>query len=409
MKVLIINSWEKTGGAAIAANRLHKALLKAGVESVMLVMKKDSDDNTVVSPFSFLEIEYNKLLPTISVLPLLKYNKTRKKTLFSPHFMAKDLSKIINEIDPDIVHIHWINAGFMSLKTLLKIDKPIVWSLHDMWLFTGGCHYSDSCVKFTQQCGHCTILGGSKFNDLSYEIWNKKNNIFQNCNMVINGLSKWIMNNAKKSSLLKNKTHINLPNLIDTDLYRIFDKTIAKKIWNLPSDKKLILFGAMHATSDKRKGYQELKNALSFIQKNQNFELVIFGSSNSETISDYFYTHFIGRLNDDISLMLLYNAVDVMVVPSKQENLSNVIMESLSCGTPVVAFDIGGNSDMIDHKLNGYLAKPYDPKDLANGVEWILNNKDYEQISHNARKKVVKNFSEEVVVKKYIKLYKNLL
>ena len=166
----------------------------------------------------------------------------------------------------------------------------------------------------------------------------------------------------------------------------------------------------MGATSDPRKGFKELKEALSKLKNPENIELLVFGSAKPHKPSDLgLVTHYLGSLSDDISLVTLYNSADLMVVPSLQENLSNAIMESLACGTPVVGFNIGGNSDMIDHKKNGYLAYPQDSNDLLKGIEWVLNNKEYDQLSLNSRSKVLVEFDSKIVSKNYIDLYKDIL
>ena len=214
-----------------------------------------------------------------------------------------------------------------------------------------------------------------------------------------------------KKKDVKEKKHINLPNPINVNIFKPLDKSVSKYIYNLPIDKKLVLFGAMNATTDPRKGFNELLESLEKLNEN-NVELVIFGSSKPKEksqISTRFKIHYIGKLSDDISLNVLYNAVDVMVVPSLQENLSNAIMESLSCGVPVVAFDIGGNKDMITHMKNGYLATPFDTQDLKNGINFILNHKNYNSISNNARNKVLKDFDSKIVSTRYIELYKSIL
>ena len=178
---------------------------------------------------------------------------------------------------------------------------------------------------------------------------------------------------------------------------------------NIPEQKKLILFGAMSAVSDPRKGFQELTKAFKAISMD-NIELVIFGSSKPDNPIDFgFPAHYLGRFNDDISLRVLYSAADVMVTPSLQENLSNVVMESIACGTPVVAFNIGGNPDMIDHQKNGYLAKPYDTKDLAEGIKWILNYPYPDELRNNARQKVLENFEMTMVAEQYKSLYEGII
>ncbi|TBV28495.1 glycosyl transferase family 1 [Meridianimaribacter sp. CL38] len=406
MKILIVNFSDIEGGAARASYRLHNSLLKEGVSSTMLVKTKKSDDYTVISPTSKIGKFTAKAQSIINPYPLLKY---KEHDLFSPSFSPSfRIVKAINEINADIVHLHWINAGMLKIEDFSKIKAPIVWSLHDMWAFTGGCHYSKECERYKENCGKCIILKSNKENDLSRKIFNRKKKTFAKTNLTIIGLSKWLESCAKSSTLFRDKRVVNLPNPIDTNLFKQVEQKHARKLFNLPNDKKLILFGAMSATSDKRKGFDQLKKALKSINK-ECVELLIYGSSKPQNPENLgFKSHYLGRLYDDASLTAIYNAADVMIVPSLEENLSNVIMESLSCGTPVVGFDIGGNSDLIDHKENGYLAKPLDTNDLAKGIEWVLNNENYLGLKNKSRAKVLKNFDTTIVAKKYIQLYKSI-
>jgi len=410
MKILIVNTSDIQGGAARAAYRLHKALLGSGVDSQMLVQGKSSDDYTVIGPTTKVQKAMAKLRPTLDSLPVRWY-KNRTKTLFSPSWFGfSGIVDKINEMNPDIVHLQWISGGMMRVEEIARIKAPIVWTLHDMWAFTGGCHYDEECGRYKETCGNCKVLGSDKQTDLSTKIFNRKQKAFAvKKDMTIVGLSNWLNECSKSSTLLKDKNHINLPNPIDTNTFKPFDKERARELWSLPKDKKLVLFGAIGATSDPRKGFKELSDAMGKLTSKE-MEFVVFGSSQPQNAPDFgFKTHYLGSLTDDVSLVTLYNAVDVMVVPSLQENLSNAIMESLACATPVVGFDIGGNSDMIEHKINGYLAKPYESKDLASGIEWVLNAPNYDELCKNAREKVVREFDSRVVAKKYIELYKEIL
>ncbi len=411
MKILIVNISDIQGGAARAAYRLHKALLNSDIDSEMLVQSKKSDDYTVVSDGGKISKGMSIIRPTLDNVPVMLY-KSRTKTLFSPSWFAfSSIVDRINEINPDIVHLHWICGGMIKIEELARIKAPTVWSLHDMWVFTGGCHYDENCGAYESDCGNCKVLGSDKKNDLSRKIYKRKEKTFSKCkNMTIVGLSKWLNECAKNSSLLKNKTHINLPNPIDTNIFKPFDKEKSRELWSLPKDKKLVLFGAIGVTSDQRKGFKELNEAMMKIEKSDNIEFVIFGSSRPKNETNFeFKTHYLGSLSDDVSLVTLYSAVDVMIVPSLQENLSNAIMESLACATPVVGFDIGGNSDMIEQKQTGYLAKPFDTADLASGVEWIVNNKNYDKLCKNAREKVMREFDSIIVARKYISVYEGIL
>ncbi|GIT99336.1 glycosyltransferase family 4 protein [Sulfurovum sp. TSL1] len=411
MKILIVNTYDIKGGAARAAYRLHKALLVQNIDSQMLVQNKISDDYTAITETNKVKKNLNQFRPFLDSLPVRLY-KERTKTDFSTSWIGfSGMVDKINEINPDIVHLHWICGGMMRIEDIVKIKAPIVWSLHDMWAFTGGCHYDEECEGYKSACGNCKVLGSGKENDLSKRVFERKQKVFAaKKEMTIVGLSKWLNECSKNSTLLKDKNHINLPNPIDTDTFKPFDKQKARDLWGLPQNKKLVLFGAIGTTSDLRKGFKELSEAMAKIEQTNNIEFVVFGSSKPKNAPDFgFKTHYLGSLADDVSLVTLYSAVDVIVVPSLQENLSNAIMESLACGTPVVGFDIGGNRDMVEHKQNGYLAKPFDTDDLACGIEWVLNAPNYDEVCQNAREKVLREFDSVVVSKKYIELYEDIL
>ncbi|WP_319437887.1 glycosyltransferase family 4 protein [Vibrio cholerae] len=405
MKILIVNTSDIQGGAARAAYRLHKALLAEGVDSQMLVQSKSSDDFTVLGPQSKLQKVMGKVRPSLDSIPIRRY-KQRTKTLFSPSWVPfSGLVDKINGLNPDVVHLHWIAGGMLRIEDLAQIKAPIVWSLHDNWAFTGGCHIMWECERYKHSCGTCPRLGSQKEDDLSRKVWLRKKNAFSQLpNMTIVGLSNWLANAASQSSLFQDHRVVFLPNPINTHVFSPFTKTQARALFNLPQDKKLIAFGAMSATSDINKGFKQLEEALSVLS--QDYELVVFGSSEPQFPPSFKQTiYYLGHLHDDVSLRALYSAVDVMVVPSLQENLSNAIMESLACATPVVGFAIGGNSDLIEHQKTGYLAQPFDTQDLANGIDWVIQHKKPEQLSLAAREKVIREFDSKLVATKYIELY----
>lgn len=409
MKILIVNYSDLSGGAARASYRLFSSLNKLGIDSEMLVAKKISD-SPLVKTFP-IKINYFRLL-IVNYFNLQKIKKYRKRdqVIFSPSLISsKTAVKLINKSDADIVHLHWINNGMLSISDIKKIKKPVVWSLHDMWAFTGGCHYDQFCGKYEDNCHNCPILKSNKNKDLAYKVHLKKTKIYQkHNNITVVGLSKWLADSARKSSIFRGFNIVQLPNPIDTSIFSPVDKVEARKILNLPIEEKIILFGAMSATSDERKGYKQLINAIMNLDMNGK-KLVVFGSSRPIAPDSLTETAiYLGRVNDDINLKLIYSAADVMVVPSIQENLSNAIMESLSCGTPVVAFNIGGNSDMIIHKRTGYLATPYDSYDLSAGISWVLNNNRI-NLSINSRKVVMDNFNDSLIGKKYKNLYEHIL
>ena len=267
MKILIVNTSDIEGGAARAAYRLHKALLSQGVDSQMLVQSKSSDDYTVITETDKVKKTLNKLRPFFDSIPI-RFYKERTKTLFSSSWLPfSNIVDKINEINPDIVHLHWICSGMMRIEDIARIKAPVVWSLHDMWAFTGGCHYDEECRGYEKECGNCKILGSDKEKDLSRKIWHRKERTFAKIpNMTIVGLSRWLAQSAKSSTLFKNTKVVNLPNPIDTNIFKPFSKDKARELWRLPKDKKLVLFGAMGATSDPRKGFEELSEALQKLE-----------------------------------------------------------------------------------------------------------------------------------------------
>ena len=407
MKVVIASSFDIHGGPAKAAHRLHHALLGIDVDSRMLVQVKTSDDVTVIGSKSYIPRSLKKCRHPLDQIPVWKY---KDSNTFSPAWLP--LSNIvhkINSMNPDVVHLHWVARGMLSIEDLARIRAPIVWSLHDMWPFTGGCHYDEECGAYKNKCGRCKVLRSDDDNDLSRKVYLRKHKTLSSVkHLVIVGLSRWLANCASQSSLFKERKVVNLPNPIDTGIYSPMDRHAARDRFKLPKSKKLVLYGAVDATSDPRKGFSELKTALSAV-KRTDVELVVFGSDGENDHSPCsIKTHFIGKLSDDASLTMLYNAADVMVAPSKQENLSNTIMEALSCGTPVVAFDIGGNSDMIEHESNGYLAKPFDADDFKNGIEWVLDPDSHTALSKAARNKVLENYEAGHVARQYLSLYEEL-
>ena len=394
--------------------RLHRGLKNIGVDSQMLVQNKQSYNYTVIFPASKLGKGLDKLKPTLDILPLQLYPQ-RDRTTYSVQWLPDNLVAQVDKINPDVINLHWINGGYLKIETIAKFNKPIIWTLHDMWAFTGGCHYNGDCINYTNSCGACPQLHSHKEKDLSRWIWQRKTKAWQDLNLTIVTPSHWLAKCAASSSLLKDMRIEVIPNGLDTKQYKPIQKSVARSILGLPEDKQLILFGAINSTSDPRKGFQLLQAALQNLGQagwKERVELVVFGASEPNNPPELgFKSHYLGRLNDDISLSLVYAAADVFIAPSLQDNLPNTVMESLACGTPCVAFDIGGMCDMIQHEQNGYLAKPFDVDDLARGIAWVLEDKDKERwlsLSQRGREKVNNDFTLKAQAEKYINLYRSL-
>lgn len=413
MKTLLVNTSDIQGGAARAAYRLHMGLRQVGVESGMLVKDKTSDDYLVIGPSTKVRKGLNKVRPFLDKLPLRKYPE-REQVPWSVSWFPNNFGRLIHPLDPDIIHLHWIGDGFISLASLRSINKPILWTLHDMWAFTGGCHYSGGCTRYEQQCGSCPQLGSRKEQDLSRWVWKRKKKFWKDLNITVVTPSRWLAECARSSSLFRDIRVEVIPNGIDLKLFKPIDQQVAREILGVPLGKKLILFGAMNAASDPRKGFHYLQPALQILAKEgwgDSAELMIFGSTKPLNPPELgLKAHYLGRLYDDITLTLLYSAADVFVAPSIEENLVNTIVESLSCGTPCVAFDIGGMPDMIDHQENGYLARPFETSDLAQGISWVISNSErWSQLSGRSRQKAEDNFELQKVAKRYVELYQEVL
>lgn len=412
MKICLVNTNDIEGGAARAAYRLHQGLKLIGLDSQMVVQEKFSDDYTVFGANNKLAKGWAKLAPTVDTFPKVFYPQ-RQKTPFSVQWLPNNIHKKINDLKPDIVNLHWICGGFIPIQSLSKINAPLVWSLHDMWAFTGGCHYAGDCQGYLKSCGSCPQLLSSNSNgDLSRRIWLQKQRSWKNINITIVALSNWLADCVKKSSLFHDLPIKVIPNGLDIEVYKPIEKNLARNLLNLPQDKQLLLFGAMNATSDKRKGFQLLLLALEKLSQTQkdNIELVVFGASQPANPPNLgFKVNYLGTLNDNISMVLAYSASDVFVAPSLEDNLPNTVMESIACGNPCVAFNIGGMPDMIEHLQNGYLAQPFEVNDLVNGINWVLEDQErYRKLCDRSREKAVNEFSLELQAQRYFYLYQEM-
>lgn len=413
MKTLIINTYDTVGGAARSAYRLHKGLQNIGLDSQMMVQDKKSDDPSVISPYKRFSIIFSKIRAYIDRLPLKIY-PNRKRFMWGLAWLPRNFKAIVQHLNPDIIHLHWISEGFVNIKYLEEIKYPIVWTLHDSWAFTGGCHIPFECRNYQKSCGNCPQLSSNSSNDISNWVWKRKAKHWKNINLTVVTPSKWLADCARASSLLKNIRIEVIPNGLDLKVYKPIEKSIARRILNLPQDKKLILFGAMSSTSDPNKGFHYLRQALQYLAEqglNKSTEMLIFGNSQNDAEPELgFNTHYCGKFNDDYSLVLFYSAADVFVAPSIQENLSNTVMEALVCGTPCAAFNIGGMPDLIEHQQNGFLARPFEASDLARGIAWVLADEErLNELSVKAREKAEREYNIEDIARRYAKLYNELI
>lgn len=417
MKVVHLNTYDILGGASRAAFGIFKSISRNDVKPKMLVQKKFGTNQNVFNlSDSWFSNQINKTRVLLDLLPIYLFTH-RSKGRFSFAKVGINILKYEIIQEADILHFHWINGGFLSLKNLYEIsnfNKPIFWTLHDMWPFTGGCHYAGNCESYTNSCGFCPYLKQSSSNDSSYKIISKKKQIIKNLNLNIVTPSRWMKGCAEKSSLFKNLKVELVPYAIDIDLFKPQNKEQARSEFKLPKDKTLILFGSMNI-EEERKGFKYFKESLvKILSKNPDLKnkiaIVVFGRADSEMQSGIsFDLIFCGRIESDKKMISLYNAADFFVTSALEDNYPNTVMESLSCGTPVLAFDIGGIPDMVNHFINGYLAD-VNSDSLATGMEWMINNKEiWPKLCTHAREGIVKINSPKIIGEKYFQLYKKAL
>lgn len=416
MRVLLINTSERVGGAAIAASRLMESLKNNGIKAKLLVRDKQTDQISVVSLNRSWMMVWKFIWERIIIW---KANHFKKNNLFAVDIAntGTDITSMPEFQQADIIHLHWINQGMLSLNNIEKIlasGKPVVWTMHDMWPCTGICHHARECTHYQQGCHHCPYIykGGSK-KDLSTRIFRKKQNIYKGRHISFITCSQWLEGQAAKSALLTGHSITSIPNPINTNLFKPRDKKEAREACMLPQNTKLILFGSVKIT-DKRKGIDYLVKACNLLVKkypelSAQLGVVVFGKR-SEELEELLplKVYPLDYVSNEHQMVDIYNAVDLYVTPSLEENLPNTIMEAMACGTPCVGFNVGGIPEMIDHLHNGYVAEYKSAEDLANGIHWVLTDSGYKELSEEATRKAVSSYSENNIAKRYINVYNKI-
>ena len=417
MRILIVNTAERTGGAAIAANRLLHALNHNGVEATMLVRDRKTDSPSVASIEPSWRLRANFLWER-GIIWLA--NGLSKRNLFQVDIAnaGTDITRMEVFRQADIIHLHWVNQGFLSLGDLERImasGKPVVMTMHDQWYFTGICHYSGDCDKYQSQCCHCPMLtrGGIGI-DLARRVFDRKRAIYNGKALAFVGCSRWIADLARKSPLTQGHLVTNVPNAIDTDVFTPLDQAAARERHGLPADKRLLLFGAQRIT-DERKGFRYLKEACEHLMQDRpdlasEMGVVVLGGDAQAVKSALplpVYT--VGYLNNEAEIAQLYNAVDLFVTPSLQDNLPNTIVEAMACGTPCVGFHVGGIPEMISHEQDGYVARYKDSNDFAHGIAWCLDDNRLATLRQQARAAALATYAEPIAARNYQQVYRTLL
>ena len=415
MRVLIVNTSERTGGAAIAANRLLHALNRNGVEAQMLVRDRKTGAAEVINIPQSWRLKANFLWERGVIW---MNNKLSKKNLFQVDIAnaGTDITSMPEFQQADVIHLHWVNQGFLSLNNLDRIvasGKPVVITLHDQWHFTGICHYSGLCDKFHTQCSCCPMLKGHR-TDLAQRVFDRKRAIYEGRNVTFVGCSRWMADLARQSALTQGHTVTNIPNAIDTDVFKPMDKAAARAKHGLPADGRPMLFGAQRIT-DPRKGFSFLVEACEHISMHHPTlpghlgVVVLGGDADSVKSALPLPVYPVNYLSNEAEIAELYNAVDLFVTPSLQDNLPNTIVEAMACGTPCVGFDVGGIPEMINHKKDGYVADYCDSIDFAQGISWCLNESRHADLCTAARENALATYAEPAIAQQYQAIYQTTL
>jgi len=415
MRILIVNTSERTGGAAVAAGRLVDALGNYGVKAKMLVREKETKRLTVCELPGQKSSQWHFLWERFLIWWRLKFDKTHLFDI-DTGYCGTDITKLPEFQEADVIHLHWVNQGMLSLKGIRKIldsGKRVVWTMHDIWPATAICHLTLDCRRFETHCEQCRLMPQEgKGSDLAAEIWQRKQQMLEGRQISFVACSEWLAGEARKSALLKGQRITCIPNPIDTHLFRPGDKLAARKLLELPQEGRIILFASQRVTN-RYKGMDYLVEACQLLAKEhpeakEEISVAILGG-HAEEISGLlpFRTCPLGYINEEHHIVAAYQAADVFVLPSLSENLPNTIMEAMACGTPSVGFRIGGIPEEIDHQEDGYVADYQNSEDLARGIWWALHEADSEALRKACLHKVAHNYSPETVARKYFALYES--
>jgi len=409
MIVQHLNYSDISGGAARAVYRIHQALRRHQMDSVMGVASKLSDDWSVFGPLGRVGKAMVQL-QSILAAAFVRLLHTNNGVLHSPALFPLRRPKHLANLRPDILHLHWVCGEMLSIRQIGRLSGPVVWTLHDMWPFCGAEHYTED---FRWREGYASNNRPSYESrlDLNRWVWERKRKYWKRHFHIVTP-SRWLAQCVRESALMRGWPVTVIPNSLNTDVWAPVERSFARRLLGLPQDEPLVLFGALRGGQDLIKGFDLLRASLEHLRDQRaDLRLLVFGQSAPRKPEDLgFPVHYLGHLHDDLSLRILYSAADVMVIPSRQDNLPNTGVEALSCGTPVVAFDTCGLPDIVSHHVTGYLAKAFDTEDLAAGIEWVLaDSRRYAVLSRNSRVDALARFSEEVVAPQYVAVYESAI
>tara|TARA_B100001964_G_C14213064_1_gene591403 strand:- start:602 stop:1828 length:1227 start_codon:yes stop_codon:yes gene_type:complete len=408
MNILHINYSDFSGGSAIACSRLHSALLKKNINSWMAVCNSNFKQKNILT-FSNKKNKFEYLLKKNTSRLILKFFENKNKVDYSISFFNNPIFKEILGLEFDIINFHWIGNETLSLKQLSSFKKPKIWTLLDMWPFLGAEHINYSYKSKFDYWNNSEILDKQFFEINKWML--KRKMKYYDSNIKLVSISRWLANKASESLLFRDKEIDVIPCTLDFEIWRPLERTIARKILNI-ENKKTILFSSSGGTWNYNKGFNLLVEALKNFKNLKDIHLVILGKLKKSDLKnlEISFTEIPKVFFGDVAnLINIYSSVDLVVIPSLIEAFGQVALEAASCNVPTVAFKNTGVTEIIEHKKNGYLAEFNNSEDLFNGINWCLEDYNLQLLKNNSREIALKKFSNDLIVKKYQKIYEDIL
>lgn len=411
-RIEILSNSDSVGGASRAAYRLYRALRTCAPDIRMTVADKRTDDWGVHGPVNVLQKATRYLRPRLAGR-ITALQRTDNAGAHSLNLLPSNMAGGINRSSVDLVNMHWVGGESLSIEDIGKIRKPLVWTFHDMWALCGAEHISDHGPDARWRKGYFAHNrpAGAKGPDLDRFTWNRKRRAWKQPVQVVTP-SRWLADCVRQSFLMKDWPVAVIPNVLQTDVFKPLEREHSRHALNLPLDRHIVLFGALGGTRDPNKGYSLLLEALNLLAAGGAPVLcVVFGQGEPrDAVPLPFPVKWMGHVSDDATLALLYSAADVMVTPSKLENLPQSATEAQACACPVAAFDCTGLPEVVEHLKTGYLARSFDAADLAHGIAWVLEDPVRRaMLGQAARERARRLWSPDAVVPAYLALYASVI
>ena len=405
MKIVHLNAFDVRGGAAITVSRLHRALRAAGIDSRLLVQFQAGDVAYATGPRTKFAKALALAGDALDPLPMLAY-RDRPVAVFSCNWVPSGAARRAAALKPDLIHLHWINAGMLPPRALRHFTVPIVWTLHDMWPFTGGCHQSNDCTGYRTACGACPVLASSRPWDLSRWLLTGKTRAWRGLPIVPVAPSKWLAERARCSSIFRGHEIAVVSHGVDRSVYRPWDRETARRLIGLP-DGQLVMFSAAKGLHTPQKGIDAVRRIMSRVrQQLPQVRLLVMGSEAAGGADDEMGIHYLGHLQDDASRAMAFAAADALLSPSEGESFGNVVLESLACGTPVAAYATGAAPELLSEEVSGRAVAIGDEDALGEELLALLRRSPPDRQSVRA---VTESHDLADMAAGYIALYRRVL